>query len=134
MKKCVLALEMFNEYSPIEESDDRQEELQLPTEEMAYVLLTELREDSSTGSDNVPARILKKCARALATPIALLVMRIILMGQWPDSWRDHWIIPIFKKGAVFKPENYRAIHITAQLSKTAERIVKPITEPFWEKK
>ena len=124
---------MFNEYSPIEESDDRQEEFQLPTEEMAYVLLTELREDSSTGSDNVPARILKKCARALAKPIALLVMRIILMGQWPDCWRDHWIIPIFKKGPVFKLENYRAIHIIAQLSKIAERITRQITEPFLEK-
>ena len=55
------------------------------------------------------------------------------MGSWPDSWRNHWIIPIFKKGAVFRPGNYRGIHLTAQISKIAERIIKKITEPHLER-
>ena len=81
----------------------------------------------------LPAKILKHCARALALPVALLVMQMLCREEWPDIWRDHWVIPIFKRGAVFKPENYRAIHLTAQLSKIAERILKRITEPLLER-
>ena len=40
---------------------------------------------------------------------------------------------IFKRGAVFTPSNYRGIHITAQLSKLAERMIKHITEPHLER-
>ena len=109
------------------------EQLQFPTEEMALDELRHLRQDSGTGSDGLPAKILKNCAGAIAKPIALLVMRILCMESWPDGWREHWIMPIFKRGAVFKPENYRGIHLTAQISKVAERMIKKITEPFLEK-
>ena len=104
--KCVLSEEVQNKYSEIQVAKTLQESLQLPTEEIAYNVLTELNVDSATGSDDVPAKILKMCAKALAKPIALLVMTIISTGVWPDCWRDHWIILIFKKGAVFRPENY----------------------------
>ena len=55
------------------------------------------------------------------------------MEAWPDSWREHWVLPIFKRGAVFRPENYRGIHLTAQISKVAERLVKQMTEPYLER-
>ena len=35
----------------------------------------------------------------------------------------HWIVPLYKKNAVFKPGNYRGIHLTAQLSKVMERLL-----------
>ena len=53
-------------------------------------------------------------------------MRIILLGVWPKSWREHWIVPLFKKGAVFLPKNYRGVHLTAQISKVCERVIKKL--------
>ena len=47
--------------------------------------------------------------------------------SWP--WREHWIVPIFKKKAVFAASNYRGIHLTAQLSKVVERLLLPLIEP-----
>ena len=49
---------------------------------------------------------------------------------WPDCWREHWIVAIFKKGAVYKAKNYRGVHLTAQLSKVAERILKNLMLPY----
>ena len=104
----------------------------MPTVEMAFEELNALRVDSGTGPDSLPAKILKYCAAQLARPVAILVMKILIMGAWPDSWREHWVIPLFKKGSTFAANNYRGIHLTAQLSKVVERIVKKLMEPFLE--
>jgi len=39
-----------------------------------------LNEDSGTGPDELPALILKRCAEALGTPIAMLALQIIATG------------------------------------------------------
>ena len=110
-----------------------QPDVPLPTVEIAYHELHSLREDSGTGPDELPARILKQCAAQLAMPVAILVMRILMLGVWPDAWREHWVIPLFKKGSTFMAGNYRGIHLTAQLSKVVERMVKKLMEPFLER-
>ena len=38
-------------------------------------------------------------------------------------WQYHIIVPIFKKGSAFQPGNYRGVHLTAILSKVAERMI-----------
>ena len=42
----------------------------------------------------------------------------------------HWIVPLFKKGAVFQPGNYRGIHLTAQISKAMERFLASMVMTF----
>ena len=44
-------------------------------------------------------------------------------GFWPQAWRVHRLIPLFKRDEYFKPGNYRGIHITSILSKVAERLI-----------
>ena len=39
-------------------------------------------------------------------------------------------MPLFKKHAVFNPGNYRGIHLTTQLSKVVERLVKALYVPY----
>ena len=124
---------VINCYTPLTDSGNEQDELRLPTVEMAYEELSALREDSGTGPDNLPARILKFCAAQLARPVAILAMRIIMTGIWPEPWRMHWVIPLFKKGSTFSAENYRGIHLTAQISKVVERLVKRQFEPYLER-
>ena len=93
------------------------------SQEDAAAVLEELDKDSSTGPDLLPSRILKECAMELAFPVALLANAILQCGCWPSCWLIHWIVPLFKKGAVFDPSKYRGIHLTAQLSKAVERII-----------
>ena len=92
-------------------------------------VLTGLRDDSSTGPDLLPARILKRCAEQLAKPLQFLLQRMLETKSWPESWSEHWVVTIYKKKAVFAASNERGIHLTAQLSKVAERLLLPLIEP-----
>ena len=58
-------------------------------------------DDSSTGPDLVPARILISCAEQLAKPPQFLLLRLLETASWPESWREHWIVPIYKEKAGF---------------------------------
>ena len=53
----------------------------------------------------------------------MLAIKILESGVWPDCWREHWVVPIYKRKAVYKPQNYRWVHLTAQLSKVIERLM-----------
>ena len=44
-------------------------------------------------------------------------------GRWPKLWIEHWVVPLYKKKAVFDPSNYRGIHLSSQLSKAMERLI-----------
>ena len=84
---------------------------------------------SATGPDRLPARILKECACELAAAVQKLEMKILESGRWPDVWTVHWIVPLHKKKSVYLRENYRGIHLTAQLSKVLERLIQSILTP-----
>ena len=93
------------------------------TIKLVHRQLSTLDPDNSTGPDGIPTRILKRCARALTTPVAHLARRILASGHWPTAWCHHWITPIHKRGPTSNPSNYRGIHLTSQLSKVLERII-----------
>jgi hypothetical protein len=71
---------------------------------------------------------LKRLAEFLSLPIAIIARRIFAEGTWPQTWRLHHIVPLFKRGSAFLPGQYRGIHITSILSKTVERVIgNPLT-------
>ena len=121
--KNVLPEPLVNEYSVVEPHHCKQAKLRKLTVDDVTGILGALDESSGTGPDRLPARILKQCRDCLAYPILLLTIFILNVGEWPDDWRVHWIAPIFKRGAVFLPKNYRGVHLTAQLSKVVERLI-----------
>ena len=121
-----------NEYSHLKPPSILQQDFALPLASSAEKELSGLRVDSGTGPDDISARVLRFCARQLAKPVTYLILRILQMTLWPDGWREHWVAPMFNKGAVFDAANYRGIHLTAQLSKVAERMLKLLLEPFME--
>ena len=100
------------------------------SEELAAQILKSINPESATGPDLLPGRILRECACQLAKPLSMLVKRIISTGNWPNAWREHWIIPIHKRKAVTNARNYRGVHLTAQISKAAERMVTTLAAPF----
>ena len=87
---------------------------------------------TGTGPDQPPAEILKQCSSSLATPVAMLARLIVKQGTWPSAWKVHWVLPLFKKKAVFDPKNYRGVHLTPQLSKVVERLLGRFLLPFFE--
>ena len=95
----------------------------VPTLSRAIQVLGQLDPSSATGPDELPTRILRECATSLALPLLLLACQILRTGCWPALWLMHWIVPLYNKNAVFKPGNYRGIHLTAQLSKVMERLL-----------
>jgi hypothetical protein len=120
-KKYKLIEREENEYSHLLAAGHSQDMLHTTTVEEAERVLGAVKVSSSTGPDMLPARILKICAVELAVPMLLLAQAILLSGIWPAIWLAHWIVPLYKKNSVFKAENYRGIHLTAQMSKAMER-------------
>ena len=74
---------------------------------LVRAVLQELRVDSASGPDQLPARVLKLCARELALPVCLLARQIIRCSQWPASWCEHWLFPLHKRKVLTDPDNYR---------------------------
>ena len=81
--------------------------------------------DVATGPDGLSRRVLKECACGISLPLAKLIRRIIAQCFWPNAWTIHWLFPLYKRKAVSNPENYRAINLTAQISKAVERFLHP---------
>ena len=131
--KGVLPDEAENEYSIIRVAPTRQGEVPMPTTEITEKRRNELKVSSGIGPDEVPARILRECSHELALPLTLLVIRILFLGVWPEIWKDHWIVPLHKRGVTFKSKQYRGVHLTAQISKVVERVVKQLFVPYLDR-
>ena len=67
------------------------------TPEKVYAELSQLSTSTSTGTDNLPAIFLIKCAEVLCVPISDLFNFSIDSGVYPDVFKYNNIIPIFKK-------------------------------------
>jgi hypothetical protein len=129
--KYKLADAELNEYTELEGSFfSEQRPISPISEEEAAAALSSLCEESGTGPDLLPTRILKQCAEQLARPVQLLTMMVLSTGMWPEAWLRHWIVPLFKKKSVYDPSNYRYVHLTAQLSKVVERLIKSRCMPY----
>ena len=85
--------------------------------------LTALRLDQATGPDGFGALLLRKLAKVISMPLAILIRRILNEATWPSQWRLHHIFPLFKRGSVYMPGQYRGIHLISILSKTVERTI-----------
>ena len=119
-----------NVYSQLPEAPQSQLAFQTPDVAACEEGLASLDESSATGPDLLPARVLKKCASELAVPVHLLLCKILEEGQWPDLWKQHWIVPLHKRKSVHDAGNYRPINLTSQLSKVLERLVAKCFETF----
>ena len=99
----------------------------------ALRFLKGLREDSATGPDLLPTRVLKRCAACLALPVCLLARMAAASGQWPALRKTRWLLPLYKKHARHRVANYKGIHLTSQLSKVVERMLAAHLLGFLEK-
>ena len=122
-QKYMLPPEESNEYSHIVPCAENRSGFLALRARVAERFLLSIRADSGTGPDLFPARILKSCACELALPFAIICRQIIAHGRWPRLWAQHWLHPLFKRGIRSDCGNYRLIHLTSQVGKSAERFI-----------
>ena len=91
-------------------------------------VLKALDPSKATGSDKIPAKILKECAVELSIPIMRLVRQMIAEGSWPAVWRRHLVAPIHKKKAKSDPNNYRGVHIFPSQETSTSTMAATITK------
>ena len=96
-------------------------------------LLKSLNVSKATGEDQISAAILKTLSDCLAVPFTRICRRLLYEGCWPNVWKVHLIVPIYKKGSAFVAGNYRGVHLTSVLSKVAEKVIGHRLVPFLQR-
>ena len=80
--------------------------------------------NGASGSDEISAIFLSKCAEVLCVPLANLINFSIDRGEYPSILKRNNVIPIFKKGKKIEVTNYRGISLQPIIGKVFERFVK----------
>ena len=92
--------------------------------------LKKLKSNKPTGLHNIPARLLKDGANALATPLAILMNRSINEGSIPASWKYAIVTPVFKSGSKSDTSNYGLISVLPVFAKILEKAVHEMVYNF----
>uniref|UniRef100_A0A2A4JB85 Reverse transcriptase domain-containing protein n=1 Tax=Heliothis virescens TaxID=7102 RepID=A0A2A4JB85_HELVI len=96
--------------------------LQFDSEEI-YRELAGLDETKGAGSDGIPPIFIKRCAKALASPLQTIFNRSLRDGTFPSTWKEALVIPIFKSGEKHLVANYRPISILITFGKVFEKLI-----------
>ena len=91
------------------------------TPETLKVLLA-TKASKATGSDQIPAKIIKDIAHEIAAPLTFLVNRSLQSGIFPTTEKIAKINPVYKSGEHSDIDNYRPISVLNIISKVVERI------------
>nr|CAD2185127.1 unnamed protein product [Meloidogyne enterolobii] len=130
--KCKLLANTFSKYFQLKEFDKNFTPRQTTREHLEDIefdiltvenILENLPNKNSNSPDDIPYILLKSCSKILS-PTITEIFRIILDNRTiPEIWRQSYIIPIFKKGEINDPANYRPISVTCTLCRVFERII-----------
>ena len=100
------------------------------TDEKIIQAIKSLKKDSSPGPDGIPSILLINCAEILAPYMASAMRKILTNNAIPPSWREAYVIPIFKKGDRLNPLNYRPVNLTCHSCKILEKVIAPQMTEF----
>ena len=82
-----------------------------------------LRAKIACGPDQITSTVLKKCAPAIAEPLAEVFNTSLATGRLPSEWKESHVVPVFKAGDSTEVNNYRPISLLSLVSKVLERVV-----------
>jgi len=85
--------------------------------------IRKLKAGKSSGIDEIPAEFLKSAENIVAPFLTKLFNRLYDLGIFPQEWSRSIIVPLFKKGDINKPENYRGISLLSIVSKVFTSIL-----------
>ena len=97
-------------------------DIELTTDEVLKSLKM-LNVNKATGSDGIPARLLRETADNIAPSLTKLFNKSLQYGIIPDELKVANVVPVYKKGRKDYVENYRPISLLPLVSKVRERCV-----------
>ena len=88
-----------------------------------YDILLSLPKKKAPGWDGITTDLLRLCATGIAESLATLFNRSFSDGVFPAAWKLALVTPVFKKGCMARPNNYRPIALLSVVGKVCEKIV-----------
>lgn len=85
--------------------------------------LNKIREDCSTGHDNIPINLLKQMSDYIISPLCHIINSFISEGTFPTEWKIARISPLLKVKSPSEAVDYRPISVLPILSKVYERVI-----------
>ena len=76
-----------------------------------------LKRDKATGFDNIMNEYLITGKTLLLPILCKLFNNILDTGNFPEIWVKSVIVPVYKKGDVDEPSNYRGISLVSHVGK-----------------
>ena len=92
-----------------------------------------LNSKKSGSQNDIPAKIIKKCASSTVPVLQKLFNEILRTGNFPNKLVLANITPVFKKNNSLEKENYRLVSVPLVVSKIFERIMQKQVTLFTEK-
>ena len=86
-------------------------------------LLYKLKPHKASGPDGLPNRVLKELSHELAPSLTALYNQSLSSHSLPEDWKHAFISPVYKKGDVHTPGNYRPVSLTTVACKILEHII-----------
>ena len=97
--------------------------LKIPTVGEVRNLLRKLNGRKAAGLDKIPCKLLKVAADIIAPSLTKIYQRSIISGIFPMEKKLARVTPVFKKGKMNNPCNYRPISVIPTVAKISEKIV-----------
>jgi len=85
--------------------------------------LKKIKTSKSTGLENIPARLLKDNAVALAKPLTFLMNRSLTEGAIPSDWKHASVTPIHKAGSMLPTRPISTLPVFAKILERAVHIM-----------
>ena len=78
-------------------------------------IFKQLKDQCATGPDQLFVKILKFIAPFISIPFSRLVSKMVEEAHWPDAWRVHRLIPLYKKNAYFDIDDSKLICVMVRV-------------------
>ena len=88
-----------------------------------YKIITNLKNDCSSGHDNIPVRYLKPVAEYITSPMVHIINTSIDQEIFPKQWKISRVCLIPKTDNLTSIKDYRPISVLSVLSKVYERVI-----------
>ena len=85
--------------------------------------ILQLKSSVSQTPDLIPSLFFKKTSIQLLKPLSIIFNFSISSGQVPTLWKRATVIPIYKKGKINNPSNYRPISLTSVACRILEKVL-----------
>ena len=86
-------------------------------------LLSNIKPFKASSPDDIAAFLLKEITIQIAPSLAVVFQVSLNQCKLPADWKIAHVVPVFKKGDISLPNNYRPISLTCLCCKTLEHIV-----------